>query len=79
MDTLAKHWGFWGQGYGLEAAHGVLGHARLDLGLTRLFAITSPDNADSIRLLEKLGFDSMGLSQVGDEYGEVRLFSLEVA
>lgn len=43
-----------GQGYALEAGHGVVRHART-LGIRRLVAITSPANAASIGLLLKLG------------------------
>lgn len=44
-----------GLGYALEAAAATLAHARARLGLTRIVAIVSPDNADSVRLLERLG------------------------
>lgn len=43
------------QGYGEEAALAVVEHARDDLALRTLTAIVSPDNAASIRLIEKLG------------------------
>lgn len=46
---------FHGQGYASECAAATLDFARNALGLKRLVAITSPDNATSIRLLEKLG------------------------
>ena len=39
-----------------EAAAAVLRYARSALGLTRILAITSPGNAASIELLQKLGF-----------------------
>ena len=47
---------FRSQGYALEAAHAVLGHARSAFALTRLVAIMTPANEPSQRLLEKLGF-----------------------
>ncbi len=43
-----------GRGFALEAASAVLAHAR-ELGLKRLLAITTPDNAASQKLLMKLG------------------------
>lgn len=46
---------FWGRGYAHEAAAAVLDYGREVLELDRIVAITSPDNAPSIRLLEKLG------------------------
>lgn len=45
-----------GQGYAVEAARAVLDHARDELGLTVLLAIVQADNAASIKLLEKVGF-----------------------
>ena len=45
-----------GRGYALEAARGCVAHARDALGLARIVAIVSPDNADSLHLVRKLGF-----------------------
>ena len=45
-----------GQGYALEAAKAVVGYANAVLGLTKLAAITSPNNQRSHQLLHKLGF-----------------------
>ena len=47
---------YWSQGYAFEAASAVLTFARSALGLTRILAITSRDNAASIALLARLGF-----------------------
>jgi [ribosomal protein S5]-alanine N-acetyltransferase len=47
---------FRGQGYAAESARASMAHARDDLGMKRLVAIASPENADSLRLLERLGF-----------------------
>ena len=44
-----------GKGYAYEAGKAVVEHARRDIGLERLLAITSPGNAASIGLLQKLG------------------------
>lgn len=43
-------------GFAFEAARAVLAHAWSNLGITRLLGICDPDNAGSIRLLEKAGF-----------------------
>ncbi|MDO9451363.1 MAG: GNAT family N-acetyltransferase [Stagnimonas sp.] len=45
-----------GQGFATEAVRAVLGDARQRLALPLLYAITSPDNDASIRVLEKCGF-----------------------
>jgi RimJ/RimL family protein N-acetyltransferase len=47
---------FWSRGYAREAAAAVLEQAATVFGLRRILAITTPDNRDSIRLLERLGF-----------------------
>ena len=44
------------RGYAPEAGAAVLAFARRALGLTRILAITSPDNAASMAVLRKLGF-----------------------
>jgi ribosomal-protein-alanine N-acetyltransferase len=44
-----------GAGFALEAAEATLAWARDALGLRRVVAIVMPDNARSIRLLERLG------------------------
>lgn len=46
---------WWGQGFAHEAAAAVMDHARYSLGIARVVAIVSPENASSIRLLEKIG------------------------
>ncbi|MEO8135650.1 MAG: GNAT family N-acetyltransferase [Betaproteobacteria bacterium] len=46
---------FHGRGYGHEAAAAVIELGRKVFGLERIVAITSPDNLDSIRLIERLG------------------------
>ena len=47
---------FWSQGYAREAAAAVLDEGRDVWRLDRVLAVVTPDNAPSIRLLEKLGF-----------------------
>jgi RimJ/RimL family protein N-acetyltransferase len=50
----------WGQGYAGEAQRRVIEFAFDDLGLHRLEADTHPDNAASLRSLERLGFRREG-------------------
>lgn len=47
---------YWSRGYAAEAASAVLEEAASIYRLPRILAITNPDNLDSIRLLERLGF-----------------------
>jgi RimJ/RimL family protein N-acetyltransferase len=66
---------YWSQGYALESARAVMDQARRSAGLGRILAITSQDNAPSIRLLGKLGFRFDRLLALGGE--ELRLFVSE--
>ncbi len=45
----------WGRGYATEAAAAVTGYAFAEFGLPRIVAFIDPDNAGSIRVVEKLG------------------------
>jgi RimJ/RimL family protein N-acetyltransferase len=66
---------YWSQGYALESARAVMRHARETLGLGRILAITTRDNAPSMRLLDKLGFRFERMIALGNE--ELRLFASE--
>lgn len=67
-----------GQGYAREAAAAVLAHARAELSLPRIVAITDPDNQASIRLLEKLGFGFDRVVRLSIDDIELKLFALEI-
>ena len=69
---------YWSQGYALEAAFATLKDGREHFGLQRIVAITSLDNNASIRLLEKLGFTYEGLTKLGDDQSEVKLFGTDI-
>lgn len=66
---------YWSQGYALEAASVVMRHARETLAIGRILAITTRDNASSMRLLDKLGFRFERMVALGTE--ELRLFASE--
>jgi len=55
---------FWSRGFALESATAVVGHARDVLHVNRVIALVSPENARSIKLLEKLGFEFSELRQM---------------
>lgn len=67
-----------GQGYALEAARGVLAHAKHDIGLRRIVATVRPDNAASIKLLEKLGL-RFERTLARPDAPELQLFAMEIA
>jgi len=63
------------RGYAFESASAVLAHARDTLGVARVLAITSPDNVDSIGLLEGLGFRFERMARPAENEAEVKVFS----
>jgi RimJ/RimL family protein N-acetyltransferase len=62
------------KGLACESAAAVMKYGRHELGLKRIVAITSPDNEESIRVLEKIGlrFEKMIRMPGSDE--DTRLF-----
>jgi RimJ/RimL family protein N-acetyltransferase len=66
---------YWSKGYASEAAEAVLRYGRSTLGLSRIVAITSLDNQDSMKLLLKIGFKEESLVRLSEGEPEVRLFS----
>jgi RimJ/RimL family protein N-acetyltransferase len=72
---LPRHWS---RGYASEAAGAVLDHAKRELGLARVAGITNPENAGSIRVLEKLGLAFVGMVRLSEGAPEVRLFAREL-
>lgn len=70
---------FRGKGYAFEAASAVLRHARDVLGLPSLYAVVNPDNAVSIRVLEKLGMKFKRAVRLAGEESDVSLFSTDLA
>lgn len=46
----------WGRGYATDAAHTLTGYAFEKVGLHRVSAAVGPQNAASVRVLERIGF-----------------------
>lgn len=69
---------FRAKGYAYESASAVMRHAREVLGLGRLYAVVNPDNAGSIRVLEKLGMRFERMFRFSGEEAEVKLFSADL-
>ena len=67
-----------GHGYAREAAAAVLRLGIERFGLPRIVAITAPDNRDSIRILELLGFRFDRMVHFTAD-GESRLFIFDTA
>lgn len=64
---------YWSRGYAEEASLAVLERSTVQ-GIRRILAITNPDNRDSIRLLEKLGFRLSRLVRTPDKLEELNLY-----
>lgn len=57
---------FWGRGYAVEASKSFIRYGFEELRLEKIVAVTSPENRNSRRVMEKLG---MTFDYVGKFYG----------
>ena len=67
-----------GSGYAAEAAAATMALASERYGLRRVVAIASPDNARSLRLLEKLGMTSEGTTPGSDPDDPTLLYACDL-
>jgi RimJ/RimL family protein N-acetyltransferase len=67
---------YWRKGLATESARATVDAARDTFGLKRIVAITSPDNAGSIKVLEAIGLKFEGAIRLGDDPREVKLFGV---
>lgn len=67
---------FRAKGYAHESARAVLTYAMGQLGLARILAVVNPENAASIRLLEKLGMTCERMVRLTDAAPEIQLFAI---
>jgi RimJ/RimL family protein N-acetyltransferase len=68
---------YWSKGYAVESAAAVMTYARETLGLSRILAITSPDNEASAKLLGKIGLRFERVIRLSEDAQEVKLFTSE--
>ncbi|MEO1443691.1 MAG: GNAT family N-acetyltransferase, partial [Chloroflexota bacterium] len=61
---------FWGNGYATEAAHATLRYGFDVVGLDEIVAVAFPENTASLRVMEKVGMTSQGIT---DRYYDVML------
>lgn len=66
---------YWGKGYAFEAASAVLDYGRTTHHLQSIVAVVSPENAGSIKVLEKLGMKFERMIQLVEGEAEIKLFS----
>jgi ribosomal-protein-alanine N-acetyltransferase len=64
-----------GKGYAFEAAQAAMRHGQEDLGISRIVAITSPDNRASMNVLRKLGLEFERGIRIPDQSRDTRLFT----
>lgn len=64
-----------GRGYAFEAAAAAMRHGQQDLGISRIVAITAPDNQASMKLLRKLGLEFERMLRLPDQARDTRLFT----
>jgi RimJ/RimL family protein N-acetyltransferase len=69
---------YWSKGYASESVSAVLAYARDTLGISRVLGITTPENAGSIRVLEKVGLKFVRFVTLPGEETELKLFATEV-
>jgi [ribosomal protein S5]-alanine N-acetyltransferase len=62
------------KGYAVESASAVLEHARRVLRLRRIVAITSPDNAASVAVLERIGLKFERMIRLAEHSPELKLY-----
>jgi [ribosomal protein S5]-alanine N-acetyltransferase len=65
------------RGYAFESASAVLEYGRSEFGLKRIVAITDPDNAGSIRVLQKIGMRFERMIAVSEGAPEIQLLASE--
>jgi [ribosomal protein S5]-alanine N-acetyltransferase len=68
---------YWNRGYAFESAAAVMDHARQSLKLGRILAITSPDNATSVKLLGKIGLRFERMIKLTEDANEIKLFTTD--
>jgi RimJ/RimL family protein N-acetyltransferase len=69
----------WGQGFAYEAADATLRHGARRFGLRRVIGVVSEGNANSIRVLEKLGMSFERMYPMRADEPEVRLYGRSLA
>ena len=70
---------FWSQGYAIESARAIKQYAQDVIGLKRMVAITDPNNAGSVHVLEKLGMKFEKMVRLAADDIELKLFSIDLS
>lgn len=67
---------FMGKGYAFEIADAIINHAKDILKLPMIYGIVNPENASSIKLLEKIGLRNIGTYTFPDKEEKLLLLSV---
>lgn len=75
---------FWGNGYAVEAAQGIINFALQELKVRKFIAHCDSQNTNSYKVMEKLGMSLVSKTQgrknkLSDEDREELMYSLEIA
>jgi len=65
----------WGMGYATESATAAMKHGTETLGLKRIIGLVEPENAGSVRVLEKLGLELESRVTLSDHAAELLLYA----
>lgn len=68
---------FWRKGYAWEATSATLKYGFDELNQKRILAIVNPENASSIRVLEKIGLRHSQMVRISPDAAEICLYSTE--
>ncbi len=68
---------FWARGYAYESASAVMAYGKTALGLSRIVAVTSPNNHRSIRVLERLGMRFEQMVRLCEDGPELELYGCD--
>jgi len=63
------------KGYAIESVAAVKKYANTNLGIKRVVAVVNPENARSIKLLEKMNFVYEKMVRLAPEEKEIKLFA----
>jgi len=68
----------WGKGYATEAGIAVLAYGKENFGITKIIAMSYPQNVGSIGVIKKLGFENVGREEHFEKMLDVFVLDLTI-
>lgn len=68
----------WGKGYATEAAMACVNYAKHHPKVKKIFASADPNNRGSLKILEKIGFDYIGMKRFDDTNQEEPYYEMSI-